>query len=93
MSRVHAPVSAKQGAKRFFDAHSKIFGCVGDTVDDIIVAALLKAYNDKHDIITMSIGDPTVGWSEGGVGVVASRIAATGVVVTAASGKDRVLSF
>ncbi|KAG8915767.1 hypothetical protein FRC01_003516 [Tulasnella sp. 417] len=63
----------------------RIFGCVGDTADDVIMAAMLKAYNDKNDIISLSLGDPTLGWSEGGVGALASRIAATGVVITAAS--------
>lgn len=66
----------------------RVYGCQGDTVDDIIIAALLEAYHDRHDVMSMSLGDPTTGWSEGAVGVIASRIAATGVVVTAASGNN-----
>lgn len=74
-------------------ALSRVYGCQGDTVDDIIIAALLEAYHDRHDVMSMSLGDPTTGWSEGAVGVIASRIAATGVVVTAASGKNYLFPF
>ncbi|KAG8963821.1 hypothetical protein FRC00_004913 [Tulasnella sp. 408] len=65
----------------------KIFGCTGSASDDVIIDAMLRAYNDRHDIISMSLGGPS-GWSEDTGGAIASRIAATGVVVTVAAGND-----
>ncbi|KAI3609470.1 hypothetical protein WG66_001257 [Moniliophthora roreri] len=60
----------------------RIFGCSGDSTDDIIVDALLRGVADGQDILTLSIGQPD-GWTEGTTSVVASRIAANG---TGASG-------
>ncbi|QRV96031.1 minor extracellular protease vpr protein [Ceratobasidium sp. AG-Ba] len=65
----------------------RIFGCTGDTTDDLIVAALNRAYKDGNDIITMSIGEPS-GWTEYVTGVVASKIASMGRVVTISAGND-----
>ncbi|KAK7053257.1 hypothetical protein VNI00_003883 [Paramarasmius palmivorus] len=53
----------------------------------VIVEALLRAVDDEQDILTMSIGQPD-GWTEGTTSVVASRIAASGKVVTVAAGND-----
>ncbi|KAG8937484.1 hypothetical protein FRC00_005016, partial [Tulasnella sp. 408] len=66
----------------------KIFGCTGDAPDDVIIHAMLRAHEDRHDIISMSVGTSRVGWSEGAVARIASRIAASGVVVTVAAGND-----
>ncbi|KAI3609656.1 hypothetical protein WG66_001241 [Moniliophthora roreri] len=63
----------------------RIFGCTGDSTDDI--DALLRAADEGQDIITLSIGGVD-GWTEGTASVVASRIAASGKVVTIASGND-----
>ncbi|ESK92033.1 hypothetical protein Moror_10317 [Moniliophthora roreri MCA 2997] len=65
----------------------RIFGCSGDSTDDIIVDALLRGVADGQDILTLSIGQPD-GWTEGTTSVVASRIAANGTVVTVAAGND-----
>ncbi|KAJ7495908.1 subtilisin-like protease [Mycena galericulata] len=65
----------------------RIFGCIGYTTDDIITAALILAYNQKMDILTLSLGGAS-GWSEGTASVVASRIAAQGRVVTVAAGNN-----
>ncbi|KAF7315658.1 Subtilisin-like protease [Mycena indigotica] len=65
----------------------RVFGCSGTTGDDIILAALIRAYNEKRDIITLSLGEPS-GWTESTASVVASRIAAEGRVVTIAAGND-----
>ncbi|KAG8953400.1 hypothetical protein FRC04_002242 [Tulasnella sp. 424] len=62
-------------------------GTHGATTDDIIIAALLKAHRDKHDIISLSLGGAGA-WTEGFLNDVVSRIAAAGVVVTAAGGND-----
>ncbi|KAF5348713.1 hypothetical protein D9758_006755 [Tetrapyrgos nigripes] len=66
----------------------RIFGCAGDTTDDIIVDALLRGVQDGADILTLSVGDSTDGWTEGTASVVASRIASSGKPVTVASGND-----
>ncbi|KAI0045501.1 subtilisin-like protease [Auriscalpium vulgare] len=65
----------------------RIFGCEGYVGDDIIVAALLRGYSDKLDVLTLSLGAAS-GWTEATGAVVASRIAATGTVVTIAAGND-----
>ena len=48
---------------------------------------MTKAFDDKVDIITMSLGS-VLGWSEYGMDVIASRIAAQGVFVSVAAGND-----
>ncbi|PPQ73671.1 hypothetical protein CVT24_007332 [Panaeolus cyanescens] len=65
----------------------RIFGCDGDVSDDIIVASLLRGVADGMDILTLSLGGPE-GWTEGTSTVVASRIAASGKIVTIAAGND-----
>ncbi|KAF8125019.1 peptidase S8/S53 domain-containing protein [Mycena galopus ATCC 62051] len=68
-------------------ASYRIFGCTGYTSDDIITAALIRAYNEEMNILTLSVGGPS-GWTEGTASVVASRIAAQGRVVTVATGNN-----
>ena len=53
----------------------------------MIISGLLRGVNDSMDILTMSLGG-TDGWTENAAAVVASRIAATGVVVTISAGND-----
>jgi hypothetical protein len=53
----------------------------------VIVDALLHAVEDKQDILTLSLGGAD-GWTESSSSVVASKIAATGKVVTIAAGND-----
>ncbi|CEL56903.1 Minor extracellular protease vpr OS=Bacillus subtilis (strain 168) GN=vpr PE=1 SV=1 [Rhizoctonia solani AG-1 IB] len=65
----------------------RIFGCSGTVSDDVILAALLKAYEDKNDVITLSLS--SVGaWTSSTVGVVASRISDKGHVVVASAGNQ-----
>lgn len=56
-------------------------------VISVIIEALIRAYNDGMDILTLSLGGVN-GWSESSTSVVASRIAAQGRVVTVAAGND-----
>ena len=56
----------------------RIFGCAGTTSGDIIVEAMLDAYDAGVDIINMSLGSVN-GWSESPTSVVAARIAADGI--------------
>ncbi|KAI0319168.1 pyrolysin [Amylostereum chailletii] len=67
----------------------RVFGCAkGATVtDDVLVEALLRGAKDGQDILTLSIGGPD-GWTESSSSVVASRIAASGKVVTIAAGNE-----
>jgi hypothetical protein len=59
----------------------RVFGCTGSTGNDIIIKALLKAYDVGSDIISLSLGDNS-GWTEGPDTVVASRIAKKGTIVS-----------
>lgn len=68
-------------------ASYRLFGCAGSVSDDIITEALLRGYSDGMDILTLSLGGVN-GWSESSSGVVASRIADKGKVVTIAAGND-----
>ncbi|KAJ7045850.1 subtilisin-like protease [Mycena alexandri] len=68
-------------------ASYRIFGCIGYTSDDIISAALIMAYNQGMNILTLSLGSNN-GWTTGTASVVASRIAAQGRVVTVAAGNN-----
>lgn len=54
----------------------------------VIIEALLRGYNDGNDILTLSLGGAN-GWLEEAGGVVASRIADKGTVVTVAAGSCR----
>ncbi|KAF8893560.1 subtilisin-like protease [Infundibulicybe gibba] len=65
----------------------RIFGCVGSVTDDVIVDALLRGVHDGQDIMTLSLGGAD-GWTESSSSVVASRIAATGKIITIAAGND-----
>ncbi|KAG9220554.1 hypothetical protein CCMSSC00406_0004010 [Pleurotus cornucopiae] len=65
----------------------RVFGCVGFVTDDVLVDALLRGFNEGQDILTLSLGGAD-GWTESVSAVVASRIAATGKVVTIAAGND-----
>ncbi|KAF5385811.1 hypothetical protein D9615_002603 [Tricholomella constricta] len=65
----------------------RVFGCEGFVTDDVLVDALLLGVKDGQDILTLSLGGAD-GWTESSSAVVASRIAASGKVVTIAAGND-----
>ncbi|GLB37011.1 putative subtilisin-like protein [Lyophyllum shimeji] len=65
----------------------RVFGCTGFVTDDVLVDALLRGANDGQDILTMSLGGAD-GWTESSSAVVASRLAASGKVITIAAGND-----
>jgi subtilisin family serine protease len=65
----------------------KVFGCTGSVSDDILVAAITRAYDEGANVITISIGDPA-GWTSGVASVVASRAAKAGTVVTVGAGNE-----
>ncbi|KAF6763345.1 pyrolysin [Ephemerocybe angulata] len=68
-------------------ASYRIFGCNGFVTDDVIVEALLRGAKEGSDILTLSLGGAD-GWTSGTASVVASRIAASGKIVTIAAGND-----
>jgi hypothetical protein len=65
----------------------RIFGCNGSATDDVLIAAITRAYNEGSQIITMSIGG-AAGWTSSPSAVVASRAAKAGRIVTIAAGND-----
>ncbi|KAG5991893.1 hypothetical protein E4U43_003907 [Claviceps pusilla] len=65
----------------------RIMGCSGYTADDLILAALNKAFEDGAQIITSSIVQ-ALGWNESPWAVAASRIADKGVPCVIAAGND-----
>ncbi|KAG9127746.1 hypothetical protein FRC07_010198, partial [Ceratobasidium sp. 392] len=65
----------------------RVFGCKGTVSDDVLIDALVRAYNDGNDVINLSLGGPE-GWTAGVTAVVSSKIAAAGRVVTISAGND-----
>ncbi|KAG2181623.1 hypothetical protein INT44_008438 [Umbelopsis vinacea] len=63
----------------------RIFGCTGTVSDDIIIQAMLMAYEAKVDIISLSLGGSS-NWEEEVGSVVADRIVGKGVPVVIAAG-------
>ena len=65
----------------------RVFGCEGSVSDDILVDAIIRAFTDGNDIISMSLGGP-VGWTESVSAVLSSRVAKAGRIVTIAAGNE-----
>jgi subtilisin family serine protease len=65
----------------------RVFGCDGSVSDDILIAAITRAYNEGSQVITLSIGGPS-GWTSSPSAVVASRAAKAGRIVTIAAGNE-----
>ena len=65
----------------------RVFGCQGSAASEVIVAAMVQAFTDGVNIISLSLGE-TGGWSETGEDVIASRISAMGVFMSIAAGND-----
>ncbi|KAG6288453.1 hypothetical protein E4U09_005558 [Claviceps aff. purpurea] len=65
----------------------RVFGCQGNTANDVLLVAFNKAFEDGANIITASIGAPE-GWSEDPWAMTASKIVKQGVPCTIAAGND-----
>ena len=65
----------------------RVFGCTGSTPDDIIIAALQRAFFDGCDVLSLSLGGPG-GWSEAPSSAVAGRIASLGTPLAIAQGNE-----
>ncbi|KAJ6443769.1 subtilisin [Purpureocillium lavendulum] len=65
----------------------KVFGCVGEVSNDVLIAAYNQAYQDGAKIITASIGGAS-GWSEDPWAVAVQRIVEKGVPCTVSAGNS-----
>ncbi|KAH7375188.1 serine endopeptidase [Plectosphaerella cucumerina] len=65
----------------------KVFTTIDGTDEETIIEAMLRAYQDGVDVITISIGGVN-GWSDGPWALVASRMVEQGVVVVVSAGND-----
>lgn len=65
----------------------RVFGCSGDTPNDILISAYNQAYEAGADIITASIGGAS-GWSEDDWAVTVQRIVEAGVPCTVSAGNS-----
>ncbi|KAB5590080.1 Minor extracellular protease vpr protein [Ceratobasidium theobromae] len=67
----------------------RIFGCLpgGQATDDVIIAAMLRAYEDGNDIITLSLGSES-SWFGGALDIIATRLVSKGKIIVAAVGND-----
>ncbi|CAO3613677.1 unnamed protein product [Cunninghamella blakesleeana] len=65
----------------------RVFGCKGSVNDDIIIKALLSAYDAGVDVINMSLGSGSA-WSEGAESTVVNNLAKKGVVMVISAGNE-----
>lgn len=65
----------------------RVFGCEGSTTDDIMLAAMERAYKDRMQVLNMSIGSP-YDWPQSPTAVAASRLVRKGMVVVASIGNS-----
>ncbi|KAJ2892836.1 subtilase [Zalerion maritima] len=65
----------------------RVFGCVGEVGDDVLIAAYMQAFEEGSDIISASIGGSS-GWSEDAWAVAVQRIVEQGVPCVISAGND-----
>src|SRR5262249_45372794 len=71
-------------------ASYRVFGCDGGgTTDDVLLAALERAYRDGADVVNMSLTDNLSGWPQAPTGRAGTRLVRRGVVVGAGAGNSR----
>jgi subtilisin family serine protease len=66
----------------------RVFGCAGSAADDVILAALERAYADGMDVVNMSLGDAFQSWPEAPVAQASEALTKKGVVVVASIGNS-----
>src|SRR4051812_21522543 len=66
----------------------RVFGCVGSTSDDIMLAAMERILKDRMDVLNMSIGDAFDTWPGAPTAAAASRLVKKGIVVVASIGNS-----
>ncbi|SGZ46207.1 CIC11C00000000809 [Sungouiella intermedia] len=67
----------------------KVFGCSSSTTDDYILAGLLKAYSEKPNVISLSLGSDS-GYNSAPLSLVADTISETIPIVYAAGNSGQV---
>lgn len=66
----------------------RVFGCVGSTTADIMIAAMERALSDDMDILNMSIGSAFQTWPQYPTAVASDALVDAGVVVVASIGNS-----
>ncbi|KQR15659.1 S8 family serine peptidase [Deinococcus sp. Leaf326] len=66
----------------------RVFGCSGYTQEDIMVAALERAYSDGMQVVNLSIGSAFENWAETPSAIVGSRMVKKGMIVVASAGNS-----
>jgi minor extracellular serine protease Vpr len=66
----------------------RVFGCDGATAEDIMVAAMERAFADDMDVLNMSIGDAFNNWPGDITAEASTRLVNKGVVVVASIGNS-----
>jgi subtilisin family serine protease len=66
----------------------RVFGCNGSTSDDVIIAALERAYNDGARVLNMSLGDAFNNFASSPDAMASAALVAKGVVVVASAGNS-----
>ncbi|KAF9182448.1 hypothetical protein BGZ50_004914 [Haplosporangium sp. Z 11] len=65
----------------------RVYGCDGSAADDVILAAMERAFNDGMDILNMSLGGGSA-YRYNPQSVLAERLIARGMALSAAAGND-----
>ncbi|ORZ20140.1 peptidase S8/S53 domain-containing protein [Lobosporangium transversale] len=65
----------------------RVFGCTGSTTDDLIMAAMERAYHDGMDLINMSLGGGSA-FKSNPPAVLGDKLIARGMAIIVAAGND-----
>nr|WP_305852135.1 S8 family serine peptidase [Deinococcus sp. JMULE3] len=66
----------------------RVFGCEGSTTEDIMIAAMERAYADGMQVVNLSIGSAFENWEATPSAKVGSRMVKKGMVVVASAGNS-----
>jgi subtilisin family serine protease len=70
----------------------RVFGCEGETTEDIVLQAMEMVLDDGADVLNMSLGS-ALQWPQNPTAKAASRLVKHGIVVVAAIGNDAALGL
>ncbi|KAG0366756.1 hypothetical protein BGZ54_004918 [Gamsiella multidivaricata] len=65
----------------------RVFGCNGEVSDDVLLAALKRAYRDGMDVVNLSLGGSS-GWPEEPFAIACSGYITKGLHIAVANGND-----
>jgi minor extracellular serine protease Vpr len=66
----------------------RVFGCGGSTTEEIMIAAMERAFDDDMDVLNMSIGDAFNNWRQSPTGQASTNLVKRGMVVVASIGNS-----